>query len=246
MEGRVALVTGAGRGIGRAIALRLAEDGAAVAVNDIAAHHAAAVREAIASAGGRAVDVPGDISMIEGCQSVTRAAAAALGPVDILVNNAGIEHRARVRDHRAEDWERVLRVNLQGPFLMAQAAADMLAASGRGAIVNIASAAIMGFFGQPAYDASKGGLLTLTRSLATELGREGVRVNAVCPGFIETDMVQGDPEIRQLGERQVRIQPLRRMGLPHEVANAVAWLASDEASYVTGASLFVDGGWSRR
>lgn len=246
LAGRAALVTGAGRGIGRAIALRLAAEGAAVAVNDIDAESAAVVCEEIVASGGRAAVSPGDISIVEGSRSVAFAAVEAFGGLSILVNNAGVEHRASIRDHHPDDWERVLRINLQAPFLMVQATADALVRSGNGAVVNIASVAIMGFFGQPAYDASKGGLLTLTRSLANELGREGVRVNAVCPGFIETDMVVGDEEILRIGERQVRTQPLQRMGSPAEVAAAVAWLASDQASYVTGASLYVDGGWSRR
>jgi NAD(P)-dependent dehydrogenase (short-subunit alcohol dehydrogenase family) len=241
-----ALVTGAGRGIGRAIAERLATAGAAVAVNDIDERAAEDAAQALRDSGLRAFAAPGDVADPDDARRILDAAAAALGGVDGVVNNAGVEHRASIGDHRPQDWRRVMAVNLDAPFFVVQAALPHLGRSAAGAIVNIASVAVMGTFGQAAYDASKGGLLTLTRSLATELGRKGIRVNAVCPGFIETDMVLEDERLAQIGDKQVRTQPLRRMGKPVEVANAVAWLLSDESSYVTGSAIYVDGGWARR
>jgi 3-oxoacyl-[acyl-carrier protein] reductase len=166
--------------------------------------------------------------------------------IDILVNNAGIEHRASLEEHSAAIWEKVLLVNLTAPFKLAQAAAPYLAASGVGAIVNITSVAVTGYSGQIAYDVSKGGLQTLTRSLAVELGPRGIRANAVCPGFIQTPMVEAHADLKAVGTRFVRALPISRMGRPEEVAAAVLWLSSDAASYVTGQTIAVDGGWLRR
>lgn len=246
LEGHRAVVTGAARGIGRAIAERLARAGAAVAVNDIDQRAADDAAQALRDSGLRAFAVPGDVSDPQGARRVVDAAADLLGGIDGVVNNAGIEHRASISDHSPQDWHRVLAVNLDAPFFIVQAALPHLERSAAGAIVNIASVAIMGTFGQAAYDASKGGLLTLTRSLATELGRKDLRVNAVCPGFIETDLVLQNERLSLIGQKQVQTQPLRRMGKPSEVANAVAWLLSDQASYVTGSAIYVDGGWARR
>ncbi|TCP48525.1 3-oxoacyl-[acyl-carrier protein] reductase [Tamaricihabitans halophyticus] len=244
LSGRVALVTGAGGGIGAAIAERLAANGARVAVNDIDESGAWHTADQINTAGGRAVVVAGDISDPDTAQSVVAGAAEEFGGLGVLVNNAGTVCRAKLREHAVRDWQRVLAVNLSGPFYLAQAAADYLASSGHGAIVNIASVAVTGFFGQISYDASKGGLQTLTRSLAAELGREGVRANAVAPGFIDTDIARTD-DLGAIGEKTVATLPIRRFGEPNEVADAVRWLAGDESRYVTGQTVFVDGGWVR-
>lgn len=244
LEGRAALVTGAGRGIGAAIVERLAADGAQVAVNDLDHEAVEATVKRIHAAGGHGVAVPGDIGDPETARQIVADAVAQLGGLGILVNNAGMVHRLSLRDHTADHWDRVLDVNLKAPFILAQAAADHLAAAGHGAIVNICSVAVIGFFRQIAYDASKGGLLTLTRSLAVELGRENVRANAIAPGFIDTDTGHAD-DLGRIGEKTVATLPIARTGQPSEVAAAAAWLASDEARYVTGQVLFVDGGWVR-
>ncbi|UGY94133.1 SDR family NAD(P)-dependent oxidoreductase [Streptomyces gobiensis] len=238
-KGRTALVTGAGRGIGAAIAGRLAAEGATVAVNDI--DQEAAERTA-GEVGGLAVAA--NVADHDKASGVVDRVEKELGGLDILVNNAGIGYRGPLAEHTPKIWNRVLAVNLSAPFFLAQRAAPLLARN-EGAVVNLCSVAMMGISGQVAYDVSKGGLATLTRSLAVELGRAGVRANAVCPGFIDTPMLEQAKDLVEIGARHVRTQPIRRLGTPEEVAAAVSWLASTEASYITGQCLFVDGGWVR-
>lgn len=231
-------MTGANGGIGRAIVEALVGEGYRLLVTD-----RADVLPIID--GADIVSVKADLVDAAAAGRLVDAALHAFGRLDVLVNNAGVEHRAPLAGHTPEDWSRVLDVNLTAPFRLAQAAAPALAEA-QGSIVNIASVAIMGFAGQAAYDASKGGLQTLTRSLAVELGPQGVRANAVAPGFIRTPMVDAHPDLADIGRRLARTLPIARMGEPDEVASAVAWLASKRASYVTGQTIFVDGGWSRR
>ncbi len=241
LEGRTALVTGGGRGIGAAIAQRLAEEGVRVAVNDIDAPEA---RASAAAIGNGAVPIPGDVADPEAAPALVAAVVEELGGLDILVNNAGTGVRASIADHTNEDWDRVLETNLAGPFRLAREALPQLEKSGAGAIVNIASVAVIGFFGQIAYDASKGGLLSMTRSLAYECGRKRIRANCVCPGFIQTRM--GEHEAMEgIGEKLIRTLPISRWGQPQDIAATVAWLASDDAAYVTGQHVMVDGGWVR-
>ena len=244
LAGRVALVTGAGRGIGAAVADRLAADGARVAVNDIDVDAATSTVARIRSAGGTALCATGDIADPAQAEHIVRTSTDGLGALGILVNNAGTLRRAPLREHTVDDWDRVLAVNLRAPFLLVRAAADHLAASGHGAVINLCSVSVTGFFRQASYDASKGGLLSLTRALAVELGREGVRVNAVAPGFIDTDMGHAE-DLARIGEKVAATLPIARTGSPSEVAAAVAWLASDESRYVTGQAVFVDGGMVR-
>jgi 3-oxoacyl-[acyl-carrier protein] reductase len=244
LNGRQALVTGGGRGIGAAIAERLSGEGVAVAVNDIDGENAEATANRLGTDGATVVAVPGDVARREVACEVVERTVERLGGLEILINNAGVEHRSTIADHTVEAWEHVLAVNLSAPFWMAQAASPHLAARRHGAVVNVCSIAVIGFFGQAAYDASKGGLLTLTRSLAVELGRDGIRANAVCPGFVETDMARRQG-LRRLGDLTVATLPVRRWGCVADVADAVAWLASDEAAYVSGQALFVDGGMVR-
>ena len=241
---RTVLVTGAGRGIGFAIASRFGADGDHVVVNDKDEVAADAVAERLREAGISASSAPGDISNEETCGELISGLSEAFGRLDALVNNAATGRPGRVREQTERSWTRVLSVNLIAPFLLSKAALDLLASS-KGAIVNIASAASYGMRGQCSYDASKGGLISLTRSLALELGEEGIRVNAVCPGYVDTEMLSDAGELRAIAEKAVRSQPLQRLARPSEIAEAVVWLASPEASYVTGHSLFVDGGWIR-
>ncbi len=245
LDGRRALVTGAGRGIGAGIARRLVAEGVAVAVNDVDADAARAMADALTADGGTAVALPGDISAPEAAPELIAGVTEALGGLDILVNNAGIGVRKAILDHTDEDWRRVLGVNLDGPFRLARAAIPQLERSEGPAIVNIASVAIIGFFGQIAYDTSKGGLLSMTRSLACELGRKRIRANVVCPGFIDTDLAHADEDLAGIGEKMIKTLPVARWGKPADIAAAVAWLASDDASYVTGQHIMVDGGWVR-
>lgn len=245
LEGRVALITGAARGIGRAIALHAAAEGADVLVTDRDAAGVSATAADIEALGRKTRAVVGSLSNAEFPAALAAAAQEAFGKLDVLVNNAGIAYRGSVADHARTAWDKVMLVNLTAPFLLVQATLKLLEESGHGAIVNMSSTAVTGFAGQVAYDSSKGGLLSMTRSMAVDLGSKKIRANAVCPGFIATDMVAADPDFVRLGERVSRGLPIARMGKPEDVAAAVVWLASDQASYITGQGLFVDGGWIR-
>lgn len=245
-NGRAALVTGAARGIGRAVAQRLAGQGTPLLLVD---RDGAGLLESAAlcrEAGAAVETLVADLRDRAAPARIADAVRQAHGGVGVLVNNAGIEFRGDIQAHDDETWDRVLDINLSAAFRLVRVLADDLAASPDGAIVNLASVAIVGFAGQAAYDASKGGLATLTRSLAVELGPRGVRVNAVAPGFIDTQMLRDTPDLAGVAERFARTLPAGRLGTAAEVATAVAWLASPRASYVTGHTLFVDGGWMRR
>lgn len=241
LEGRVALVTGGARGIGRAIALRLAEDGARVAIVDLADSGADTARD-IEQATGRATTfVKADISKEAEARAAVAATEAAVGPVDILVNNAGITRDNLLLIMDEGDWDAVLAVNLKGAFLMSKAVMRGMIKRRQGSIVNISS--VVGRRGnasQTNYSAAKAGLIGLTKSLAREIASRNVRVNALAPGYIETEMTAALPE----AARNAIIQqiPFGRIGSPETVADAVAFLASDSASYITGAVLAVDGG----
>jgi NAD(P)-dependent dehydrogenase (short-subunit alcohol dehydrogenase family) len=244
MGDKVALVTGAGSGIGRATALRLAAEGAQVACADLAGERARDTAKAIEAAGGQALALTVDVTDAPGCARMVEEALARFGRLTTLVNSAGVRP---VRLDKAPDpgeWVRVLSVNLTGTYLAARAALPALARSGHGAIVNLAS--IYGLVGgslSPSYAASKGGVVNLTRQFALQWA-PAVRVNCVCPGVIETPMTRAlldDPTWREaiLGR-----YPLGRVGQPEEVAAAILYLASDEAAFVTGIMLPVDGGYT--
>ncbi len=240
LAGRIALVTGAGRGIGRATALTLAAEGAAVVVNDIDGDAARATADAVTAQGCRALVCVDDISDRAAALGLVVRAEAELGPIDIAINNAGITRDALLARLTAEQWDEVLATNLSGPFHVGQACARRMIERRRGRLVNVASLAWLGNIGQSNYAAAKAGLVGLTRTWALELGRFGINVNAVAPGFIDTPMTQAVPD--PVRERFVRKIPLQRIGQPEDVARVIAFLASDDAAYVSGQCIHVDGG----
>jgi NAD(P)-dependent dehydrogenase (short-subunit alcohol dehydrogenase family) len=244
MLGKVALVTGAGSGIGQATALRLAGEGARVACADVAGDRAEATAKVVGERGGEAIAFAVDVRDSPACERMVAAALARFGRLTTLVNAAGVRQRGADRMSPPDEWQRVLDVNLGGTYFASYAALPALSEAGGGAIVNIAS--IYGLVGgslSPAYAASKGGVANLTRQLALQCA-PAVRVNCVCPGVIETPMtadILADPTWR---ETALRKHPLGRFGRPEDVAAAIVWLASDEAAFVTGVALPVDGGYT--
>ncbi len=240
LKNRVALVTGSGRGIGEAIALKLAEAGATVVVNDIG-EYAKNVVEQLTARDLKAVAVLADVSSAADVNRMMEEAVAACGRLDILVNNAGITRDQLIMRMSDEDWDKVLSVNLRSVFLCTRAAVRHMLKQRWGRIVNIASiVGITGNAGQANYAAAKAGIIGLTRTIAKEVGSRGITANAVAPGFIDTQMTQKLNE-NQREELQKRI-PLGTLGTPQDVAAAVAFLASEEARYITGQVLGVDGG----
>lgn len=253
LQGKAAIVTGAGSGIGRACVLRFLEEGAAIVATDIHASALATLAREVAQAGGQLVTVAGDVTRREDVAAIVDTAIAAWGRLDVLVNSAGITARnVRAEADFAERWEAVMRVNVKGTLLMCHAAVEAMRRNGGGSIVNLAS--VMGTVGYPthlpfsdgfnAYPQSKGAVIQMTRDMGVRLAAEGIRVNAVCPGFIYTALtenVTSNPEIHEVMQRS---HPIGRMGSTEEVANVIAFLASDEASFVAGAVWAVDGGYT--
>lgn len=239
---KTALVTGASRGIGRAIALTLAAKGYAVALNYAGSQAAAeAVKGEIEAAGGKAFTIQGDVSKAEDVDRIFKTIKEEFGQLDVLVNNAGITRDGLLIRMKEESWDAVLSTDLKSDFLTIKAAAQMMMRRKIGSIINIASVVgIMGNIGQANYAAAKAGVIGLTKACAKELAARNIRVNAVAPGFIATDMTDAIPEKNK--EAMLTAIPLGRMGLAEDVAKAVSFLASDDASYITGQVLKVDGG----
>ncbi len=242
LDGKVALVTGASRGIGRAIALRLAEEGAKVAINYAGNVKAAEeVKAAIEEKGGKALLVQADVSDSEAAEGMVASVVEAFGTIDILVNNAGITRDAIFARMKEEDFNAVINTNLKGVFHCTKAVTKLMMKQRSGRIVNMASVVgVTGNAGQANYSAAKAGVIGFTKSVARELAGRGITVNSVAPGFIETDMTAVLSD--KVKEAMVEGIPLKRAGKPEDVANAVLFLASDNAAYITGQVLHVDGG----
>jgi NAD(P)-dependent dehydrogenase (short-subunit alcohol dehydrogenase family) len=239
-EGRVAIVTGAARGLGRAAVERLYERGAAVAVN---VRDRARAESLAQSLGERALAVPGDIAAPGVPEEIVRATVERFGRVDILVNNAAFARSTRFPSLSAEEWREALEVNLTAPFLFTKAVLPVMKAQHYGRIINISSSAgrTVSTLGGAHYTASKAGLLGLTRASAKELGQFGITVNAVCPGMIDTELTH-ENATNELLERLARSYPVPRLGTSLEVADLICFAASEAAGYITGASFDINGG----
>ncbi len=244
LEGQVALVTGAGRGIGRAIAFGLARAGARVAVNDIDPATAEATALALEAAGHTAAAFPADVADPEAVNALVTAITARWARLDVLVNNAGVEPTGPILDFALADWQRTLAVNLTAPFLTCQAAGRVMQAQGGGAIVNISSIAgrAFGLRNRAAYVAAKTGLVGFTRECAREFAAYNVRVNAVCPGVIITEMTAHLRDNEQMMRKWMEDIPQGRLGEPDDVVGLVVFLCTDAARYLTGQAINVDGG----
>lgn len=253
LKNKIALITGAASGIGRATVIRFVAEGAQVVAVDVNAAALAELTTAVSAAGYQLTTLPCDVTQVAATKQVVAATVARFGRIDILVNSAGITPRTvDPAADLATRWDAVMAVNAKGTMLMCHAAVEAMRQTGGGAIVNLAS--VMGMVGYPtllpfsdgfsAYPQSKGTVIQLTRDLGVRVAREGIRVNAVCPGFVYTALtanVTGNPAVH---ETMQQLHPMGRLGQPEEIANVILFLASDEASFVTGAAWTVDGGYT--
>lgn len=243
LKDKTAIVTGGGQGMGLAVVLKLASIGANLVVNDVDSSRADAAAQEVTTAGGNAIAAPADITSRTEVDQMVGRAIDAFGGVHILINNAGILYPTSVAEMAEEEWDRVIEVNLKGTFLCAQAVLPPMKKAGWGRIVNFSSSAgkSVSTVGGAHYTASKAGVLGFTRHLAQEVAADGITVNAVCPGLIDTEMVRTTITDERT-DAYANSFPIPRLGRPDEVADLVAFLASDQAAYITGASLDINGG----
>jgi len=247
LEERVAVVTGAASGIGRATAERLAREGAVALITDVQDDAGEETADAIRKDGGRAAYLHLDVTDEDGWSAVVESVLADHGHLDILVNNAGLGDLAPIEETTLADWERTIAIDQTGVFLGMRACGEALKASGHGAVINISSifGTSGGFGTSPAYHAAKGAVRTLTKNVALHWATEGVRVNSIHPGFIRTPILD-QAKGTEVWDAMTALTPMGRLGEPEEIAAAVAYLASDDASFVTGLELYVDGGFLAR
>jgi NAD(P)-dependent dehydrogenase (short-subunit alcohol dehydrogenase family) len=246
LENKIALITGAGRGIGRAIATTMAKAGADVLVNDLRAENCDQTAASVRESGRKAVIVEGDISNENDVRDFVQKGISNFGKIDILVNNAGVVGRKSIFDTTEKEWDQLLDVNLKGNFLCSKHVAETMKDQGvKGRIVNISS--IMGEVAlppRPAYCASKGGIIALTRDLAAELAQYEINVNSVAPGWVETDLTASYFAQKNVHDYLIERIPLGRFCMPEEIANVVCFISSEYGRYITGQTIFVDGGWT--
>jgi 3-oxoacyl-[acyl-carrier protein] reductase len=241
LTGKVSIITGAGQGIGRATALKFAKEGAKVAVCDINLESVLQTVELVEGAGGEAIGFRVDVTDKDSITAMVEGVMAKWGRIDTLVNNAGIVQDAQFKKMSEDQFDRVIDVNLKGVYNCTKAVVDIMLAQNSGVILNASSiVGIYGNFGQTNYAATKFGVIGMVKTWARELGRKGIRANAICPGFVETPILASMPEkvVRMMEDRV----PMGRLAKPEEIANTYAWLASDEASYINGAVIEVSGG----
>ncbi|MGC5016530.1 SDR family oxidoreductase [Streptosporangium sp. DT93] len=244
-EGKTALVTGAAGGIGRATALAFAREGAAVVVTDVTADHNEQTAHLIRQQGGRALAVTCDVTRDQDVRAALDAVVGEFGRLDVAFNNAGVEQPVKpLSDITDEEWDRVVGISLKGAFTCMKHQIPLMLRHGGGAIVNTSSGAgVKGFKGQAAYAAAKHGIIGLTKSAALDYAADGIRINAVCPGIVDTEMMRRFTGATPQGRAEVIAQePVGRMGTPEEIASAVLWLCSPEAAFTIGHALVVDGG----
>jgi NAD(P)-dependent dehydrogenase (short-subunit alcohol dehydrogenase family) len=249
LAGKVVIITGAGRGIGRAAALLFASEGARLALVDINEESGEAAAEEVRLQGGEAIYVKTDLTHSAQVKMMADTVVEKYGRIDVLYNNAGINHFGKVTDADEAAWDRVMAVNAKSVFLTCKFVIPIMAKQKKGVIINTGSAAsLVGLANLSAYTASKGAVLQLTRNMALDYAKDGIRVNAICPGVTATEMTEqviyDDPDPKAARERFDRVIPRGSMAAPIEIANAALFLASDESSYITGAAIPVDGGYT--
>lgn len=242
LKDKVAIVTGSARGIGAETALALAEEGARIVVTDIDSDAAAVHCSALLEAGHAAISVAADVTRAADVERLVQAAVDAFGGVHVLVNNAGFARDARITRLTEDDWDAVVDTVLKGAFLCTRAVAPLMADAGWGRVINISSRAHLGNPGQANYAAAKAGILGFSAALALELGRGGITVNTIAPGFIETGGVRNLPHYQKIRDNALARTPIGRLGVPRDIASAVCFLAGEPAGYITGATLHVTGG----